>query len=125
MGFSYKIETGTGFNNCTFNFYLAKVHIGKIIFHISYTEISIAWLTIFSNDSHRKGYGTKMLQYFEKYVVKTNPLVKSLVLVPKDFDGNNKNYLCTFYEKSGFVQELKGHPSYIKKLKIENPFTII
>jgi GNAT superfamily N-acetyltransferase len=116
MGFSYRIETGASFNNCTFNFYLDKIHIGKIIFHISYTEIIIAWLTIFSTDSHRKGYGTKMLQYFEKYAVKTNPSVKSLVLVPKDFDGKNKNYLCTFYEKSGFVQEVKGHPSYIKKL---------
>jgi hypothetical protein len=125
MGFSYKVETGMAFNNCTFNFYLDNIYIGKIIFHVSYTEISIAWLTIFSTDSHRKGYGTKMLQYFEKYVVKAHPLVKSLVLVPKDFDGNTKNYLCTFYEKSGFVQELKGHPSYIKMLKIEQGYTIV
>jgi hypothetical protein len=116
MGFSYKVDTCIGFSNCTFNFYLDKIHIGKIIFHVSYTEISIAWLTIFSTDIHRKGYGTKMLQYFEKYVVKKYPSVKSLVLVPKDFDGKTKNYLCTFYEKAGFFQELRGHSTYIKKL---------
>jgi hypothetical protein len=80
----------------------------------------IAWLCILPstgsppNDNHRKGYGTKMLAMFQEYIMTTQPFVKALVLIPEHFDGINKNNLCTFYEKSGFVHERPSFPTYIK-----------
>jgi GNAT superfamily N-acetyltransferase len=101
-------------NNCRFNYYKDKVAIGEIIFNIDYNEINICWITIFT---HRgKGYGTKMLAEFKKYVLHKMPIVKTLVLIPKDFNGTNKNNLCNFYEKNGFIQEYNGHPTYICKI---------
>jgi hypothetical protein len=114
MGFSYRTELNTNGSNCKFIYYKDKVAIGEIIFNVDYNEINIGWLTIFSDC--RKGYGSKMLTDFEKYVTQNVPIVKSIVLIPKDFDGTTKNYLCSFYEKLGFTQERIGHPAYSKNI---------
>jgi ribosomal protein S18 acetylase RimI-like enzyme len=88
--------------------------IGEIMFNVDYNEINIGWLTIFSD--RRKGYGTKMMAEFEKYVTRGVPMVRSIVLIPKDFNGTDKNYLCSFYEKIGYTQERIGHPAYSKHI---------
>lgn len=120
MGFTYKVDTTPSLGNCKFNFYLDKVHLGQIIFHITYHEASIGWLTIFdrneSGENRRKGYGTKMLLAFERYINRYQSSVTKIVLIPKGFDGQSKNYLCTFYEKSGYIQETDGQPFYIKHI---------
>jgi hypothetical protein len=114
MGFSYRLELTPNRSNCLFNFYLDRVKIGHIIFHITYHEISIGWVTIIGE--YRKGYGSKMMELFEKYVTKFQSSVTKIVLIPKGFDGNDKNYLCTFYEKNGYTQEKLGKPFYIKNI---------
>jgi hypothetical protein len=123
MGFSYKPDISPNFNNCKFNMYLDKLHVGQIIFHITYHEVTIGWLTIFNfssnkdtGENRRKGYGTKMLLSFENYISKSHPSVKKIVLIPKGFDGQTKNYLCTFYEKASYIQEEIGKPFYIKNI---------
>lgn len=120
MGFSWKLDIPASLSNCKFKFYLEQVHVGQIIFHITYHEASIGWLTIFdtngSEEYRRKGYGTKMLLAFEKYINRCQSSVTKIVLIPKGFDGQSKNYLCTFYEKSGYIQETDGQPFYIKRI---------
>jgi hypothetical protein len=110
--------------NYKFNFYKNNENIGNIIYYIEYNQITIGWLSILesglTNPSvsyHRKGYGTFMLKIFEKYVLNKYPQISKFVLIPKYFDGINKNYLCYFYEKSGFIQESTGYPFYIKNLR--------
>ena len=124
--FSYNIDIVSRNNysqSLNFNFYRNKEKIGIIQYIIEYNQITIGWLSIIPTNSdqsisyHRKGYGTQMLKLFEKYVLRNHKIVSKLVLIPKDFDGITKNNLCTFYEKSGFLQETNGFPFYIKKLR--------
>ena len=92
--------------------------IGMIDFYHEYNQITITWLIIKDNTELRyKGYGSKMLKMFIQYIIKNMKNVNMIVLIPKKFDGLNRNWLCDFYEKNGFIQESKGYPFYIMKIK--------
>ena len=106
----------------TFNFYKNGQDIGFIDYYDEYTQIVISMVYI-NQDSdtdniqyRRKGYGSLMINNFINYVKKTYDMVNKIVLIPSKFDGVNKNWLCNFYEKNGFVQERNGFPFYIKKI---------
>ena len=89
-----------------------------IDFYIEYNQITITWLNI--KDDHElrnKGYGSKMLKMFVQYVTKNMKNVNLIVLIPNKFDGMNRNWLCDFYEKNGFIQEAENYPFYIMKIK--------
>jgi ribosomal protein S18 acetylase RimI-like enzyme len=91
--------------------------IGSIDFYLEHNQITITWLNIKDQPELRcKGYGSKMTRMFIEYVIKRMKNVNIIVLIPKMFDGHNRNWLCDFYEKNGFVQESKGYPFYIMKL---------
>lgn len=119
--FTYNIMNNNNKNNCKFNFYKNNDFFGMILFHIEHNSLIIAWLCISPginltppSINHRKGYGTKMFRMFEQYILDTYPEIKYFTLIPEKFDGVNKNTLCYFYEKNGFIQELEGNPTYIK-----------
>lgn len=128
--YKYKVHLTPSLSMCKFDFYLNNDDIGVINFHIEYSQVTIGWLCIKPYTgtyitgmdisklvlNHRKGYGTKMLELFFKYIKERHKKVKSIVLIPEYFDGVNKNGLCNFYEKSGFHQETMGLPCYIKHL---------
>ncbi len=121
--FTYNVMINNNKNNCKFNFYKNNEYFGMILFHIEHTSIVIGWLCISPginltppSINHRKGYGTKMIQIFEKYVLENHPYIKYFTLIPEKFDGINKNILCNFYEKNGFIQEILGLPTYIKHI---------
>lgn len=120
MEFSHRLEFNPNHSSRKFNFYLDKIHIGQIIYYINYIEVSIGWLTIFNDsntlETRRKGYGTKMLLAFEKFISRTQSGVSKIIVIPKGFGRVTKNYLCTFYEKAGYIQEEIGRPYYIKTL---------
>jgi hypothetical protein len=95
-----------------------KVKIGFVRFCIEYSQITICLLFIY--EKYRcQGYGSKSLYLFEKYILENYKMVKDIVLIPEHFNGHDKNGLCLFYEKNGFVQESKGLPVYIKNLKTQ------
>ncbi len=118
MNLTYSLENSS---NCI-NFYQkheTKKHntnIGFIRFHIEYSQIIISLLFIFE-EYRNKGFGSKVLNIFEKYIYKKYKSVKDIVLIPEYFNGIEKNRLCLFYEKNGFIQESKGLPTYIKSIK--------
>jgi hypothetical protein len=122
--FTYTLNDNKSKNNCRFNFYKNNSFFGMIQFHIEYNSIIIGWLCISPginltppSINHRKGYGTKMLQMFQEYILKNHQDIKYITLIPEKFDGNNKNILCNFYEKNGFIQESVGKPTYIKHIR--------
>ena len=106
----------------TFNFYKNGQPIGFIDYYYEYTQIVISMVYINQDNDddniqyRRKGYGSIMIKNFINYVKKTFDMVNKIVLIPSKFDGVNKNWLCNFYEKNGFVQERNGFPFYIKKI---------
>lgn len=97
MGFSYRLELTPNRSNCLFNFYLDRVKIGHIIFHITYHEISIGWVTIIGE--YRKGYGSKMMELFEKYVTKFQSSVTKIVLIPKGSMEMTKTIFVPFMKR--------------------------
>ena len=121
--FSGKISTSTststsnGNGNSIYTFYKNNQMIGMIELYTEYNQITISWLTIKDHPELRcKGYGSKMIQMFIQYIKKNMKKVNLIVLIPKKFDGLNRNWLCDFYEKNGFIQESKGYPFYIMKI---------
>lgn len=126
MNLTYSLENtsnNTSTNNCIIYFYShpenrkgkTKIKIGVIRFHIEYSQIIISLLFIYE-EYRNKGFGTQVLNTFDKYVLQKYKSVKEIVLIPEYFNGIEKNSLCLFYEKNGFRQENKGLPVYIKKL---------
>ena len=120
--FRYNIILGNNKNQFNkFIFYKNQKIIGGIDFYIDYNQITIMWLYIIPDDfseniNRRRGYGTRMLKMFEEYIIKNHNRITEITLIPQYFNGTNKNYLCTFYEKSNYIQEKPGLPCYIKKL---------
>ena len=118
------ISTNNSTNNCIIYFYNKhknrkyKINIGFIRFHIEYSQIIISLLFIYE-EYRGKGLGTKVLEIFEKYILQNHKTIKDLVLIPEYFNGIEKNGLCLFYEKNGFIQESKGLPVYIKNIKTQ------
>ena len=103
--------------NKTYTFSKNNQMIGTIDFYIEYDQITITWLNIKEEPELRcKGYGSKMLKIFIQYIKKNMKNVRLIILIPKMFDGNNRNWLCDFYEKNGFIQETEGYPFYIMKI---------
>ncbi len=96
-----------------------KISIGFIRFHVEYSQIIISLIFIYE-EYRGQGFGTKVLDVFEKYISRMYKSVKDIVLIPEYFNGFEKNRLCIFYEKNGFIQESKGLPVYKKKLKSFN-----
>ncbi len=101
-----------------FNFFINNTNIGYIRYYIEYNQITIIWLCILSQQNHNKGYGSLMIKLFIEYLKKNKKMhkIKSIVLIPDKFDGYQKNILCLFYEKNGFIQEIEGKPFYIFNL---------
>jgi GNAT superfamily N-acetyltransferase len=120
MNLTYSLENASKIkdSNCIIQFFNQpnKILIGFVRFHIEYSQIIISLLFIYE-EYRGKGFGTKVLDTFEKYISKKHKSIKDLVLIPEYFNGIEKNGLCLFYEKNGFIQESKGLPVYIKKLK--------
>jgi hypothetical protein len=119
--FSEKISTSNGNRNgngnSIYTFYKNNQMIGSIDFYLEYNQITISWLTIKDHPELRhKGYGSKMLKMFIQYIIKNMKKINLIVLIPKKFDGKNRNWLCDFYEKNGFIQEAEGYPFYIMKI---------
>ena len=121
--FSYK--THKNGNMMSFNFYKNNEKIGCIDYYIEYTQITIIWLII-NQELNGLGYGSRMLSMFIDYILKTKNKnkkinnmdmnkISKIILIPINFDGKNKNWLCNFYEKNGFTQEKYGYPFYIHK----------
>ncbi len=106
------------FNQSENKKYHNKTPIGFIRFHIEYSQIIISLVFIYE-EYRGKGFGTKVLETFEKYISKNHKSIKDLVLIPEYFNGIEKNGLCLFYEKNGFIQESKGLPVYIKNIKTQ------
>ncbi len=119
--FTYKI-TKKNNTQYTFNFYKNEENIGFIDYYDEYTQIVISMVYINPDlekeniQYRRKGYGSKMINFFIDYVKKSLDMVNKIVLIPSKFDGVSKNWLCYFYEKNGFTQERNGFPFYIKKI---------
>ena len=127
--FSYKNHK-TG-NMMSFNFYKNNEKIGCIDYYIEYTQITIIWLII-NQELNGLGYGSRMLSMFINYILKMKMKNKNkknnmnmnqnmnkiskIILIPINFDGKNKNWLCNFYEKNGFTQEKYGYPFYIHNI---------
>lgn len=123
MNLTYSLEN-TSTNNCIIYFYSHpenrkgknKIKIGFIRFHIEYSQIIISLVFIY--EEHRnKGFGSQVLNTFDKYILQKYKLVNEIVLIPEYFNGIEKNRLCLFYEKNGFIQESKGLPTYIKNIR--------
>ncbi len=112
--FSYNI---TNTSPAQFNFFINKRKLGYIKYYIECNQITIIWLCILLEENHNKGYGSLMIKMFIEYVSKKINQIKDIVLIPYKFDGKNKNILCIFYEKNGFIQEIKGKPFYIFSIK--------
>ena len=109
--------------NNIYTFYKNNQPIGLINFYMEHKQITITWLNI--KDQHElrnKGYGSKMLKMFIEYVTKNRNRnmgmknINLIILIPNMFDGKNRNWLCDFYEKNGFIQEAKDYPFYIMKI---------
>jgi GNAT superfamily N-acetyltransferase len=114
MNLKFFLEPSLQKSNRIINFVNNNIKIGFIRFHIEYSQIIISLLFIY--EEHRnKGFGTLVLQLFEKYILQNHKTIKDIVLIPEYFNGIEKNRLCLFYEKNGFRQENKGLPVYIKK----------
>jgi GNAT superfamily N-acetyltransferase len=113
MNLKFFLEPSLQKSNRIINFVNNNIQIGFIRFHIEYSQIIISYIFIF--EEHRnKGFGTLVLQLFEKYILQKHKTIKDIVLIPEYFNGIEKNRLCLFYEKNGFRQESKGLPVYIK-----------
>ena len=121
--FSYKNHKNG--NMKSFNFYRNNKKIGFIDYYIEHTQITIIWLTI-NEELSGLGYGSRMVKMFIDYIIKMkmknkkiNDMnmnnISKIILIPIKFDGINKNWLCKFYEKNGFIQEEYGYPFYIYK----------
>ena len=104
--------TITNNNPSQFNFFISNQHIGYIKYYIEYNQITIIWLCILLEENRNKGYGSDMIKMFIKKIKKNMKNIRSIVLIPDKFDGINKNILCNFYEKNGFVQEVECKPVY-------------
>jgi hypothetical protein len=113
MDCKYKIIIPSNKTNCKFILVKNKEHIGSIDFHIECNQITICWLCI-NLDIQRCGYGSKMIKMFEEYISKNHQSINTIVLIPEYFNGVDKNSLCIFYEKNGYIQESIGYPYYIK-----------
>ncbi len=122
--FSGKISIS--YPNNIYTFYRNNQPFGTIDFYLEHNQLSIKWLHIKENNEQRKGYGSRMLKMFIDLIIKnkkrkgkgkcTMSTIDTIVLIPNKYDGNNRNWLCDFYEKNGFIQESKGYPFYIMKL---------
>ena len=123
--FSYKNHKSG--NMMSFNFYKNNEKIGCIDYYIEYTQITIIWLII-NEELNGLGYGSRMLTMFIDYILKIKKKnkkinnmdmnkISKIILIPINFDGKNKNWLCNFYEKNGFTQEKYGYPFYIHKFR--------
>ncbi len=119
--YTYKITKNTD-TQYKFNFYKNNDMIGFIDYYNEYMQIVISMVYINQDNEkddiqyRRKGYGSLMIQTFINYITKTFKIVNKIILIPSKFDGVNKNWLCKFYEKNGFVQERNGFPFYIKEV---------
>jgi ribosomal protein S18 acetylase RimI-like enzyme len=103
--------------NSIYTFYKNNQVIGFVNFYIEYNQVTITWLNIKDQpELKHKGFGSKMLRMFIQYITKNRKNVSMIVLIPNKFDGNNRIWLCDFYEKNGFIQESKGYPFYIMKI---------
>jgi len=111
----------------SFNFYKNNEKIGCIDYYIEYTQITIIWLII-NEELNGLGYGSRMLSMFIDYILKIKKKnkkinnmdinkISKIILIPIKFDGKNKNWLCNFYEKNGFIQEKYGYPFYIHEFQ--------
>jgi RimJ/RimL family protein N-acetyltransferase len=109
--------TITNVSPSQFNFLMSNQQIGYIRYYIEYNQITIIWLCILLAENRNKGYGSEMIRMFIKYVKKSIKKIDNIVLIPDKFDGINKNILCNFYEKNGFIQEAKDKPFYIFNLE--------
>jgi uncharacterized protein YfkK (UPF0435 family) len=121
--FTFKINKNKNTNlQSTYEFYKNEEHIGFIDYYDEYTQIVISMVyinqdNVDANIQYRRlGYGSLMIHKFIDYIKKKYDMVNKIVLIPSKFDGVNKNWLCNFYEKNGFVQERNGFPFYIKKI---------